>query len=65
MCLFEPRYCPEYLYLVKKWDAPSRYWINLLIKSNSVPEYKFNPLLSELTEIINILIATLKKLKQD
>lgn len=23
MCLFEPRYCPEYLYLVKNWDAPS------------------------------------------
>ncbi len=39
--------------------------INLLIKSNSVPEYKFNPLLSELIEIINILITTLKKLKQD
>ena len=22
MCLFEWRYLPEYLYLVKKWDAP-------------------------------------------
>ena len=42
----------------------SRYWINLLIKSDSVPEIKFNSLLQELTEIINILVATTKKLKQ-
>lgn len=43
----------------------SRYWINLLIKSQSVPEHKFCPLLKELTEIISILVATLNKLKQN
>ena len=42
----------------------TRYWINLLIKSNSVPKQKFTTLLKELTEIINILISTVKKLKQ-
>lgn len=41
----------------------SRYWVNLLIKSNSVPEQKFEPLLDELNNIINILIAITKKLK--
>jgi hypothetical protein len=40
----------------EKWNSldlkeanESRYWINLLIKSNSVPETKFKPLLAELT----------------
>lgn len=52
-------------YLISLKEANEcRYWINLLIKSHLVPENKFNPLLQELTEIINILIATTKKLKE-
>jgi four helix bundle protein len=53
----------KYLIALKEANE-SRYWINLLIKSNSVPEHKFKPLLNELTEIINILVATTKKLKE-
>lgn len=53
----------KYLIALKEANE-SRYWINLLIKSKVVPENKFRPLLNELTEIINILIATTKKLKE-
>lgn len=41
----------------------SRYWINLLVKSESVPEHKFKILQEELNNIINILVAITKKLK--
>ena len=56
-------YLSKYLIALKEANE-RRYWINLLIKSNSVPQGKFELLLQELTEIINILIATTKKLKQ-
>lgn len=47
-----------------KEASETKYWIILLIKSNSIPEQKFQPLLQELTQIINILVATVKRLKE-
>jgi four helix bundle protein len=42
----------------------TKYWINLMVKSEIVSGFKFNPMLKELEEIIKILIASLKKLKE-
>ena len=42
----------------------TRYWINLMIKSQIVTESKFKPMLQELEEIIKILTASLNKLKK-
>ena len=53
----------KYLIALKEANE-TRYWVNLLIKSGSIPEKKFASLLQELIEIINILIATTKKLKE-
>jgi four helix bundle protein len=47
-----------------KEASECRYWIKILIKSETVTESRFTPMLSELNEIIKILIATIKKLKQ-
>ena len=42
----------------------TRYWINLMIKSQIVTESRFKPMLQELEEIIKILTASLNKLKK-
>ena len=47
-----------------KEASECRYWIKILIKSEVVSESKFTPMLSELNEIIKILISSIKKLKQ-
>ena len=41
----------------------TEYWIELLIKTNSIPEQKFLVIKSELDEIIRILVTTIKKTK--
>lgn len=41
----------------------TRYWINLMVKSEIVSQTKFEPMLKELEEIIKILTASLRKLK--
>ena len=43
----------------------TRYWINLMIKSQIVNKSKFTPMLQELEEIIKILTASIKKLKEN
>ena len=42
----------------------TRYWMLLLIDNNIVPESKLAMMLDELNQIIKILIATTKKLKE-
>ena len=67
--------CSEAVYAQSKKDFISkysialkeanetRYWINLMLKSQIVLPAKFEPMLKELEEIIKILTASLNKLK--
>jgi four helix bundle protein len=41
-----------------------RYWVEIMIDSEIIPIQKFSSLLQETTEIINILAASIKSLKQ-
>jgi four helix bundle protein len=47
-----------------KEAGETRYWIELLIKSNVVSSQKFEPMLQELNQIISILISTTKTIKE-
>ncbi len=47
-----------------KEASETRYWILLLIDNNIVSESKLAMMLDELNQIIKILIATTKKLKE-
>ena len=67
--------CSEAVYAQSKKDFISkysialkeanetRYWINLMVKSEIVSKAKFKLMLNELEEIIKILTASIKKLK--
>lgn len=46
-----------------KEASERRYWIKILIKSETVAELRFAPMLTELNEINKIPIASIKKLK--
>lgn len=48
-----------------KEASECRYWIEIMIETKIVPERKFREMLPELNEIIKILIATTKKLKEN
>ena len=48
-----------------KEAAECRYWIEIMIETNIVPESKFEQMQPELNRIIKILISTTKKLKQN
>ena len=52
------------LSIALKEASETRYWILLLIDNNIVPESKLSMMLDELNQIIKILIATTKKLKE-
>ena len=47
-----------------KEASECRYWIKILTNPGVVSEQKFAPMLSELTSIIKILIASINTLKQ-
>ncbi|MDJ0648271.1 MAG: four helix bundle protein [Xenococcaceae cyanobacterium MO_188.B19] len=47
-----------------KEASETRYWIQLMIDNNLASEAKFTSMLDELNQIIRILIATTKKLKE-
>jgi four helix bundle protein len=51
------------LYIALKEASETRYWIMLLIENNIIPESKLTLMLDELNQIIKILVATTKKLK--
>lgn len=53
------------LEIALKEARETEYWIKILIKSELVAEAKFNPLLDECQEIVRILIASTKTLKQN
>lgn len=42
----------------------TKYWIEIMIESNSVPSEKFTVLIDEINSIINILAASIKSLKK-
>ena len=46
-----------------KEASESRYWIQLMIKSEIIPVQKMKLMLEEVTNIINILTSIIKKLK--
>ena len=46
-----------------KEASETRYWITIMIKSNIVSEKKMTLMLQEVTNIINILVSIIKKLK--
>ena len=46
-----------------KEASETRYWITIMIKSNIVSEKKMSLMLQEVTNIINILVSIIKKLK--
>jgi len=48
-----------------KEASETRYWIELMIENQLVPKNKFDLMLDELNQIIKILIATTKKLKNN
>lgn len=50
-------------YIALKEASETQYWIKMMIESDIVSENKFNLLLKELNEIISILVATTKKIK--
>jgi len=52
------------LYIALKEASETRYWIILLIENNIIPKAKMSLMLDELNQIIKILIATTKKLKE-
>ena len=52
------------LTIALKEASETRYWMLLLIDNNIVPKSKLAMMLDELTQIIKILIATTKKLKE-
>ena len=52
------------LTIALKEASETRYWMLLLIDNNIVPESKLAMILDELNQIIKILIATTKKLKE-
>lgn len=41
----------------------TKYWIEIMIESNSIPSEKFTVLIDEINSIINILAASIKSLK--
>ena len=51
------------LTIALKEASETRYWIHLMIDNNLAPEVKFKAMLDELNQIIKILIAVTKKLK--
>ena len=55
-------YISKYSIALKE-ASETEYWIKMMIESEIVPESKFISLLKELNEIISILVATTKKLK--
>ncbi len=52
------------LTIALKEASETRYWIQLMIENNLAPEIKFKAMLDELNQIIKILIAITKKLKE-
>ena len=56
-------YLSKYLIALKEAHE-TKYWIELMIKSEVVSEVKFKLLLDEVETIVKILIATTKKLKE-
>ena len=46
-----------------KKASETRYWINIMIGANVISHHNLSLMLDEINEIINILIATIKKLK--
>ncbi len=52
------------LSIALKEASETRYWITLLIENNIIPQSKLSLMLDELNQIIKILVATTKKLKE-
>jgi four helix bundle protein len=52
------------LTIALKEASETRYWIQLIIENNLASEIKFKAMLDELNQIIKILIAITKKLKE-
>lgn len=52
------------LEIALKEARETQYWLEILIESEMIDSKKFSPLLKEATEIVAILVATTKKLKQ-
>jgi four helix bundle protein len=52
------------LSIALKEAGETRYWIRLMIENNLASEVRFKPMVEELDQIIRILIAITKKLKE-
>ena len=52
------------LSIALKEASETRYWMQLLTENNFVPVSKFTDMLDEINQIIKILIASTKKLKE-
>ena len=51
------------LAIVEEEDDESLYWLELLVESNIVPESKLSALMNEISEIVAMIVSSIKTLR--
>lgn len=57
----------DFLYKITialKEAKETKYWLELIVLSELLPEMKVKPVINEINEIISILVSTVRKLKE-